>query len=236
MKMKMKTIMALIASIGLSSGATILNIDATSAFQSGATPAADAPWVTITATTLDTRANGASADFINLNIKASSEWNDPSEFISRVVFSLNDGIVSAGGDTSFRFGNFTDPAYAPTTDPWALNWSGPSSLDVRPGAVLTGINGTTFLDGGVEFYTLSTGNRRFNKGKSFDVLITHTGSEALTDENIFGDDPIAAAYIYGITYEGKPGRGTWAQSTSVPEPSSALLGLLGLGAFARRKR
>ena len=224
----MKTAMALIASIGLSNGATILNID--DAFY-GATPAADAPWVTITATTLATRANGASADFINLNIKASSEWNDSSEFIGRVVFSLNDGIASAGGDTIFQFGNFQDPAVP--AGPFTPGWSGPDSLDVRPDAVYAG---APFLDAGVLFSTLTSGNRRFNEGKSFDLLITHTGSEALTDENIFGDDPRAAAYISGITYQGTPGFGTWTQTTSVPEPSTALLGLLGLAGLARRKR
>ena len=212
--------MALIASIGLSSGATILNIDDV---YTGVTPAADAPWVTVTATTEASRANGDAADVVNLNIKASSEWNDPSEFISKLAFTLNDGI-EVGTNTVFQVGN---PIFLNGT-----TWEGPDSLDVRPGAVNVG--GGYTLDGAVDFFTSSAsdGILRFDNGKSFDLVVTYTGSGSLTDENFFGDNPIAVAHIQGVGFHG--GGSGWARS--VPEPSTALLGLLGLAGLARRKR
>ena len=192
--------------------ATVLTVDKV---YTGATPSADAPWVTITATTVDTRANGALADVVNINILASPDVTG-TEFISKLALTLNVGLVNADTVVSLE----------------AIQglWTGPQSTSVDVDNVSVG--GGDKLDLGVKFITSNTqgGSFRFKEGKSFDLRVTYTGSEALTDENIFGYNAEAVIHVQGIN----GGDSGWA--TNVPEPSTALLGLLGLGALARRKR
>jgi hypothetical protein len=215
--MKMKTTMALIASIGLSSGATILNI---ADVYTGATPAADAPWVTITATTVDTRADGHWADVINLNVVASPTITQ-TEFISNLALTLDDSVDAS--NTNLQ----VEAIYG-----W---WNGPASVSVNPDGVSVG--GGDTLDLSVEFITanINDGGFRFKDNKSFDLTVTYTGPEALTDENVFGDDPVAVVHIQGIA-DGDSG---WASSTppSIPEPDVTMLlgGVALLGLLRRRK-
>ena len=212
--MKTKTAQALAASlVGLSHGATVLTVDKV---YNGATPSADAPWATITATTVDTRANGALADVVNINILASPDVTG-TEFISKLALTLNEELVNADTVVSLE----------------AIQglWNGPQSTSVDVDNVSVG--GGDKLDLGVEFITSNTqgGSFRFKEGKSFDLRVTYTGSEALTDENIFGDSAEAVIHVQGIN----GGDSGWA--TNVPEPDVSLLlgGVAMLGLLRRRK-
>ena len=217
--MKMKTTMALIASlIGLSQGATILNIDTV---YTGATPAADAPWITITATTLDTRSNGHFADVVNLNI-VSSPTITQTEFVSTLGITLADGVDAS--NTSLQL----ESIYG-----W---WNGPASFGVDVDNVTVG--GGDTLDLGVEFITanLNDGGFRFKDGKSMDLTVTYTGSGEINGDNIFGDDPYAVAHIQGI--DGDVGSGWVTSNTNaIPEPDvSILLSAVAMIGLLRRRK
>lgn len=212
--MKTKTALALAASlVGLSHGATVLTVDKV---YTGATPSGDAPWATITATTVDTRANGALADTINLNILADPDVNG-TEFISKLALTLNEELVNADTVVTLE-----------AIQGW---WNGPQSLEVDVDNIIVG--GGKTLDLGVDFLTTNQndGGFRFNDGKSMDLLVTYTGSEALTDENIFGSEPEAVIHVQGID----DGDSAWA--TSVPEPDvSVLLGGVAMLALLKRRK
>lgn len=212
--MKTKTALALAASlVGLSHGATVLTVDKV---YNGATPSADAPWATITATTVDTRANGALADVVNINILASPDVTG-TEFISKLALTLNEELVNADTVVSLE-----------AIQGW---WNGPLSTEVDVDNIIVG--GGDRLDLGVEFLTTNQngGGFRFKEGKSFDLRVSYTGSEDITDENIFGDNAEAVIHVQGIN----GGDSGWA--TNVPEPDVSLLlgGVAMLGLLRRRK-
>jgi len=202
----MKTTMALFASlIGLSHGATILTIDTV---YTGATPTAAAPWVTITATTVDTRSNGHFADVVNINVVASQNVTG-TEFISKLALTLADS-ADASNTVLDLFGTYGPP------------WSGPQTFEVDPDNVHVG--GGDRLDLGVEFVTSNKQNGvdRFKDNKSFDLQLTYTGTGELNGDNVFGDDPVGVIHVQGINGEDSG----WAKN--VPEPGVTML----LGSFA----
>jgi len=120
-------------------------------------------------------------------------------------------------------------------------FQGPTPRINRDGYIGPNQGGQGIFDIGVGFATgrNKPSNVLFTTGDSVSFLVTNTqGALSVADLAETFDTPtdtwVAAASV--ITAPGYCAWYTTDGGTAVPEPSSALLGLLGLGALARRKR
>ncbi len=230
--------LTLATSTGISSAATIAyDVDTV---LTGATPTSTSPWLTVTLVDVSNRATDplAVADYVRITLTSNLVAD---EFFSKVYLEIHPKFASASlalPGLNTGVGLFEDPTITVGANEFNVG-GGFGALIPRggwnPAEAHVELNFTTSNQGGLPGGP--QGIRRFNNTDSYSFTIGYDGPESMVAENLqllyAQDDPeyYAAAHIQGIVN----GQSSWG--TSVPEPSTALLGAFGLlGLVGRRKR
>ena len=215
-----KTLMALVATANIVSGATITY--AVDNLMTGTEPTSSSPYLTVTMVDIDNRATNplATMDLIGITVESSLTNN---EFFSKVYLDIESAYHVATFELAgiIENGTFDEP-------------------DVSIGSNIFSGGGSGQFDIALEFNTSNndSGAFRFDHDDSYTIIVGYDGPESMTADNLgrviptTGDnDPFALAHVQGIN-DIESG---WV--SSIPEPSTALLTAFGcLGLIMRRKR
>ena len=216
MKLKHLLIGALAAaSFNTMQGATVLHLlDET--LSTGATPSGSAPWLTVTATDTVRFDPNTGIPTSAVRITLESNLQSPTEFFDKVGFVWGIDPQSV-------------PAFSMITE-FGGDVSGSVSIDPF-NSINTGVGTSVGLL--VDFVNSNAqgGALRFNGTDTFEFTIVEEFGWAEYDATTIFDNVGVIAHVNGIGGDSS----AWV-SSNIPEPSTALLGLISLAGLARRKR
>ncbi len=241
MKTTATTIMAITASVGISSASTIMyDVDT---IHTGATPTSISPWLTVTLVDVTNRATDSAAVADYVSITVTSNLTDD-EFLSKVYLEIHPRFADASvqsityPNSPTNYGVFEDPTITVGANEFTVG-GGFGALIPRggwdPAEAHVELNFNTSNSGG--------GIKRFNQSDSFTFVVGYDGPESMVAENLQllyameSPEYYAAAHIQGIV----DGQSSWVTSTgddvtNVPEPSTVLLGAFGILGILRHRR
>ncbi len=200
-------------SFNAANAATVLHLlDET--ISTGATPSGSAPWLTVSvADTVVLTDIGIPTSAVTITLK--SNLQSPTEFFDKVGFVWSNDINPAfikitniGGDVS-RYDFFSQ----------------------RSNSINTGVGTSVGIL--VDFVNSNAqgGAHRFNGTDTFEFTVSDASGWTQYNATTIFDDVGVIAHVNGVGGDNS----AWV-SSSIPEPSTALLGLISLAGLARRKR
>ena len=209
------------ASFNTMQGATVFLLD--DVISTGPTPSGSAPWLKVTATDTVFLVYDGMLEIPTSAVKITLESNLQShtEFFDKIGFVWADGI--------FAPGEVTQRGQSPSgLIPFSSRVSQSNSINFGVGTSVGLL---------VDFVNSNAGGGalRFDGTDTFEFTVYDPFGTQYNANTIF-DDVSVIAHVNGIHVNGMNGDySAWVRS-AVPEPSTALLGLLGLAGLARRKR